>query len=108
MNYLFTNYRQSVLSLDGNTLGELAEFPAGIKRNNLLLKRSLRERENGKEQSEQQDKAEAFMAHVELRSIASEPWPDGQSSGATFKCTANRQTYQRGQRRIIATKGGGE
>jgi hypothetical protein len=43
------------------------------------LERSLRESENGKEQSEQRGKTEAVKAHIELRWMASEPWPKGQS-----------------------------
>ena len=62
---------------------ELAEFPTGIEWKDLLLGRGLRESKNGKEQSEQRDKTEAIEAHIELRSVASEPWLKGQSWRAT-------------------------
>src|SRR5208282_1670081 len=78
--------------------GELTKFPTGIERKDLLLQRGLREREDGKEQSEQRDKTEAIKAHVELRWMASELWPKGQSQGATFKCTANCGIHRRRQK----------
>ena len=53
---------------------KLAEFPAGIERNDLLLKRGLPDSENGKQQSKQRDKTQAVKAHVELRWMAIEAW----------------------------------